>query len=178
MEKWYVIRTATNKEKECKDKIENEIKFTKIGDMVKQIVIPLEKTIQLRQGKKVITTRNHYPGYVLIETDTLALPELASIFKHVNYVIGFLGKNTPIALKPSEIETILGRMDELQGQEPIIINKFIIGEMVKVVDGPFSNFLGKVAEYNEDKNRLKINVSVFGRETPIELNTLQVSKEI
>lgn len=177
MEKWYVIRTATNKEKECKEKIENEIKFTKIAEYVKQIVIPLEKTVQLRQGKKIITTRNHYPGYVLIEVDPIALPELSHIFKPINYVIGFLGKDKPTCLRQSEIDTILGRMDELQGQEPIIINKFTIGEIVKVIDGPFNEFLGKVAEFNQDKNKLKINVSVFGRETPIELNPLQVTKE-
>jgi len=178
MDKWYVIRTATNKEKECKEKIENEIKLTKVGDLVRQIVIPLEKTVQLRQGKKIITTRNHYPGYVLIETDSTALPELSVIFKHVNYVIGFLGKENPTPLKQAEIETIMGRMDELQGQEPIIINKFMIGEMVKVIDGPFSNFLGKVSDFNKDKDKLKINVFVFGRETPIELNVLQVTKEL
>lgn len=178
MVKWYVIRTATNKEKECKEKIENEIKFTKVADLVKQIVIPLEKTIQLRKGKKIITTRNHYPGYVLIEVDPIALPELSHIFKPINYVIGFLGKDTPTSLRQSEIDTILGRMDELQGQEPIILNKFNIGEMIKIIDGPFNNFVGTVSEFNQDKNRLKINVSVFGRETPIELNTLQVTKEI
>lgn len=178
MEKWYVIRTATNKEKECKEKIENEIRYLSLNKYIKQIVIPLEKTVQLRKGKKVITTRNHYPGYVLIETDPTALPELASIFKHINYVIGFLGKDTPISLKQVEIDTILGRMDELQGQEPIIINKFNNGDAVKVVDGPFNSFIGKIIDFNKDKDKLKVNIFIFGRETSIELNSLQVTKKL
>lgn len=178
MVKWYVIRTATNKEKECKDKIENELRHTDLNNYIKQIVVPLEKTIQLRKGKQIITTRNHYPGYILIETDILALPELSVIFKGVKFVIGFLGKDNPIALKPKEIETILGRMDELQGQTPIVLNSYMIGETVKVIDGPFKDFIGKVSEYYKDKNKLKVNVAVFGRETPIDLNILQVTKEI
>lgn len=177
MEKWYVIRTATNKEKECKEKIENQIKYTNIETLVKRLVIPFEKVVQLRKGKKIITTRNHYPGYILIECDETALGELTVIFKPINYVIGFLGRPHPIALKQHEIDGMLGRMDELQGVEPIIINKFIKGETIKVIDGPFKDFIGKVVDYNEEKSKLKINVLVFGRDTPIDLNPLQVSKE-
>lgn len=178
MEKWYVIRTATNKEKECRDKIENAIRFTNIESLVKRIIVPLEKTVQLRKGKKVITTRNHYPGYVLIECDSAALGELGSIFKPINYVIGFLGKDRPVALRQDEIEHMLGRMDELQGEEPVILNTFLKGETVKVTDGPFKEFIGKIVEFNEEKNKVKVNVLVFGRETPIDLDALQVTKEL
>lgn len=178
MVKWYVIRTATNKEKECRDKIENAIKFTNIDGLVNRIVVPLEKVVQNRKGKKVITTRNHYPGYVLIECESTALGELSSIFKPINYVIGFLGKEQPIALKQSEIEHMLGRMDEIQGVEPVVLNVFSNGETVKVVDGPFKDFIGKVVEFNEDKNKVKVNVLVFGRDTPIDLDALQVTKEL
>ena len=178
MEKWYVIRTATNKEKECKDKIENAIRFTNIESLVKRLVVPLEKVVQLRKGRKVITTRNHYPGYVLIECEPTALGELSSLFKPINFVIGFLGKENPIALKQHEIEHMLGRMDEIQGMEPVIVNTYIKGETVKVVDGPFKDFIGKVAEFNDEKGKVKVNVLVFGRETPIDLDILQVSKEL
>lgn len=178
MEKWYVIRTSTNKEKECKDKIENAIRFTNIEPLVKRLVVPLEKVVQLRKGKKVITTRNHYPGYVLIECEDTALGELKTIFKPINYVIGFLGKDHPVALKQQEIEHMLGRMDEIQGMEPVVVNKFDKGETVKVVDGPFRDFIGKIVEFNEEKNKVKVNVLVFGRETPIDLDALQVTKEI
>ena len=178
MEKWYVIRTATNKEKECRDKIENSIRFTNIEPLVKRLVVPLEKVVQLRKGKKVVTTRNHYPGYVLIECDSTALGELSSIFKPINYVIGFLGKDHPIALKQHEIDHMLGRMDEIQGMEPVVLNTYIKGETIKVVDGPFKDFIGKISEFNQDKGKVKVNVLVFGRETPIDLDVLQVSKEL
>ena len=178
MEKWYVIRTATNKEKECKEKIENQIKFTDLEKLVTRLVIPFEKVVQLRKGKKIITTRNHYPGYVLIECDSTALGELTHVFKPINYVIGFLGKEHPVSLKQAEIDSMLGRMDELQGVEPIIVNSFIKGESIKVVDGPFKDFIGRVVDFNQDKNKLKINVLVFGRETPLDLTPLQVTKEL
>ena len=178
MEKWYVIRTATNKEKECKDKIENAIRFTNIEVLVNRLVVPLEKVVQMRKGKKVITTRNHYPGYVLIQCDSTALGELSNIFKPINYVIGFLGKDHPIALKQHEIEHMMGRMDELQGVEPVIVNSFLKGETIKVVDGPFKDFIGKIIEFNEEKHKVKVNVLVFGRDTPIDLDALQVTKEI
>lgn len=178
MEKWYVIRTSTNKENECKDKIENAIRYTNIEPLVKRLVVPLEKVVQLRKGKKIVTTRNHYPGYVLIECETTALGELSSLFKPINYVIGFLGKEHPIALKEHEIEHMLGRMDEIQGLDPIILNTYIKGETIKVVDGPFKDFIGKIVDFNQEKNKVKVNVLVFGRETPIDLDALQVTKEI
>ena len=178
MEKWYVIRTSTNKEKECKDKIENAIRYTNIEPLVKRLVVPLEKVVQLRKGKKIVTTRNHYPGYVLIECESTALGELSSLFKPINYVIGFLGKEHPIALKEHEIEHMLGRMDEIQGLDPIILNTYIKGETIKVVDGPFKDFIGKIVDFNQEKNKVKVNVLVFGRETPIDLDALQVTKEL
>lgn len=178
MERWYVIRTATNKEKECRDKIENSIRFTNIEPFVKEIIVPLEKVVQIRKGKKVVTTRNHYPGYILIHCNSNVLGELSSIFKPINYVIGFLGKNSPIPLKQNEIETMLGRMDEIQGMEPIVLKSYDKYDTIKVVDGPFKDFIGKVVEFNRDKNKVKVNVLVFGRETPIDLDVHQVTKEL
>ena len=185
MDKWYVIRCSTNKEKESRDKIENEIIHTVLEKYVKQLIVPLEKTVQLRQGKKIITTRNNFPGYILIETDENSLGEISNAIKHINYVSGFLSDSTrkgikgqPVCLKQHEIDNILGRMEELQGQEIKPTYNFIVDEMVKVIDGPFSDFIGKVYEYNKDKDRLKVNVLVFGRNTPIELNPMQVTKDI
>lgn len=178
MEKWYVIRTATNKEKECADKIEHEIKYSSVNNMVKEVIVPIEKTVQMRNGKQYVTSKNNYPGYILINCDTNALGQLVGIFKPINYVIGFLGGKTPIPLRQSEIDHMIGRMNEIQGLPPEKLITFNNGQQVKVIDGPFNNFIGKVVEYNSEKNKLKIVVSVFGRETPIDLNGMQVTKDI
>ena len=179
MEKWYIIRCATNKEKESRDKIENKLKYTDTEKYVKQVIVPTEHVVQLRKGKPVITTRNNYPGYILIETDEIALGDLSTLFKGINYVTGFLGsRGVPSSLKQAEVDVILGRMEELQGQEPVITFEFLVGETIKINDGPFTDFVGKISEFNKEKNKLKINVLVFGRETPIELDVTQVSKEL
>lgn len=178
MEKWYVIRTATNKEKECADKIEHEIKYSSVRDMVKEVIVPIEKTIQVRNGKQYVTSKNNYPGYILIQCDVNALGYLVGIFKPINYVIGFLGGSTPIPLRQDEIDHMIGRMNEIQGLPPEKIISFAVGQKVKITDGPFTDFIGKVVDYNSDKNKLKINVSVFGRDTSIDLNGMQVTKEI
>lgn len=175
--KWYVIRTITNKEKQCKEQIESEIRNNGFSSLVKQVVIPMEKVFYVRNKKKVITEKNHYPGYILIETTPNIIGELKTILKGINFVSGFLGDNNPIPLRQSEVNHILGKMDELASAEVTVIDKYNIGEIVKIIDGPFNSFVGAVTDVNEDKKKLKLNVKIFGRETPLEVDYNQIAKD-
>jgi len=177
--KWYVIKTVTNKEKKCKEMIDFEIENSQLKMHVEQVVIPLEKTFHVRNGKKVATERNHYPGYILVEMQPMILGEMMMMLKGVNYVSGFLGGNgkTPVPLRDSEVLRILGKMDELAHADETILDKYFLGETVKLIDGPFTSFVGKITDVNEDKMKLKVNVKIFGRETPVELSYSQVTKD-
>jgi transcriptional antiterminator NusG len=176
--KWYVIRTVTGKERKAKEQLDSEFKQKRFNGRIKQVVIPLERVIQTRKGKSYTMERNYYPGYILIETDPSVIGELKDLNKRINNVVGFLGDPTPIALRPKEVDRILGKMDELAMGEGESLETFTIGESVSITDGPFLGFVGVVEESNVDKRRLKLGVKVFGRNTPIELDYTQVDKEI
>jgi transcription termination/antitermination protein NusG len=174
--KWYVIRTIAGKEKKAKEQLEAEFKNKEYTNRIKQVLIPLEKVFQTRNGKKILTERNFYPGYILVEADPNIIGELRHLNKQINNVIGFLGDKAPIALKQDEVNRIMGKMDELAAAPATLINKYIKGEKVKIIEGPFASFVGDIEEINEDKKRLKLNVKVFGRGTSIELEYAQVEK--
>jgi transcriptional antiterminator NusG len=179
--KWYVVRTAGGKEKKAKEYIENEIKRLGLTDYVSQVLIPTEKIYQVKNGKKVSMERIFYPGYILIEA--LLTGEIQHIIRNLPHVSGFLtekqgGKDKePSPLRQSEVNRILGRVDELIDKEEEIITPFVVGEAVKVTDGPFNGFDGTVEEVLEDKRKLKVMVKIFGRKTILELNFVQVVKE-
>ncbi|HKL40312.1 MAG TPA: transcription termination/antitermination protein NusG [Cryomorphaceae bacterium] len=176
--KWYVVRAISGKEKKVKDMIELEISRSKLSDHVAQVLIPTEKVFQIRNGKKVSKERNFFPGYVLIEADLVG--EVPHLIKGVNNVIGFLGAEKggdPVPLRTSEVNRILGKVDELAESEEEINIPYVVGENVKVVDGPFNNFNGVIEEVNEEKKKLKVMVKIFGRKTPLELGYLQVEKD-
>src|SRR5690554_2771733 len=175
--KWYVVRAVSGKEKKVKQYIEAEINRLGIAHIVPQVLIPMEKYYQMRDGKKIAKERNYYPGYVLIE---VALDsEVEHLIKNINSVIGFLGdkEGNAIPLRPAEVNRILGKVDEMSEQAEVINVPYFVGESVKVVDGPFNGFTGEIEEVNEDKKKLKVMVKVFGRKTPLELNYMQVEKE-
>lgn len=179
--KWYVVRAAGGKEKKAKEYIENEIKRLGLTDYVSQVLIPTEKIYQVRNGKKVSTERIFYPGYILIEAALTG--EIQHIIRNLPHVSGFLaekqgGKDKePSPLRQSEVNRILGRVDELIEKEEENITPFVVGEAVKVVDGPFNGFDGTIEEILEDKRKLKVMVKIFGRKTILELNFVQVVKE-
>ena len=175
--KWYVIKTVTNKEKKCKEQIDSEISQRGYDVHVKQVVIPMEKVYHVRSGKKVASERNHYPGYILIETNPIILGELMNLLKGINFVSGFLGGKDTAPLRPNEVIRILGKMDELANADETILDKYFIGETIKLIDGPFDTFVGKVTDVNEEKMKLKLNVKIFGRETPLEVNYSQVTRD-
>lgn len=181
--KWYVVRTAGSKEKKAKEYIESEIRRLKLSDDISQVIIPTEKVFTIKNGKKVSAERILYPGYIFIEANMTG--EIQHVIKDVPNVAGFLterqGKDKndkePVPIRPSEINRILGRMDEMMDSEEETANPFIIGEAVKITDGPFNGFDGTIEEIIEDKKKLKVMVKIFGRKTLLELNFVQVVKE-
>ncbi len=176
--KWYVVRAISGKEKKVKDMIELEVKRNNLEDFVRQVLIPTEKIFQIRNGKKISKERNFFPGYVMIEADLVG--EVPHVIKNVNNVIGFLGAEKggdPVPLRSNEVKRILGKVDELADSEEELNIPFVVGESVKVIDGPFNNFNGIIEEINEEKKKLKVMVKIFGRKTPLELGYMQVEKE-
>ena len=175
--KWYVLRAIGGKEKQVKEYIENEISKGKISEFVNQVLIPTEKVYQIRNGKKISKERNFFPGYVLIEVNLT--PDVQHYLENLPNVIGFLKTegHQPSPLRKSEVNRILGRVDEVaEGGEELNV-PFYVGETVKVIDGPFNNFNGIIEEVNEEKKKLKVMVKIFGRKTPLELSFMQVEKE-
>lgn len=178
--KWYVVRAAGGKENKAKEYIENEVKRLGFSDLVSQVLIPTEKIFQVKNGKKVSAERIFFPGYILIEAHLTG--ELQHMIRNVPNVSGFLTERQdkdkqPVPLRPSEVNRILGRVDELLDKEEENITPFIIGEAVKIVDGPFNGFDGTVEEVLQDKKKIKVMVKIFGRKTLLELNFVQVVKE-
>jgi len=176
VKKWYVVRAISGNEKKVKLYLESEISRLHMQDYISQILIPTEKFYQVRNGKKVSKERNYLPGYVLIEA--ILVGEVQHTIKNVPGVLGFLGsKNEPIPLRQSEVNRILGKVDELSEQGTELNIPYIVGETVTVIDGPFNSFSGVIEEINEEKRKLKVMVKIFGRKTPLELGFMQVSKE-
>lgn len=174
--KWYVARVISGQEKKVKQYIETELRRENLEDRVKQILIPMEKVVQLKNGKKVTKERNYYPGYIMIEASLEG--EIGHIIKSVPGVVGFLGaKGVPEPLRASEINRMLGKVDEANEAGDNVEVPFMLGEPVKVIDGPFNGFSGMIEDINEEKKKLKVIVKIFGRRTPLELNYMQVEKE-
>ena len=176
--KWYVLRAIGGKEKKVKEYIESEISRLNLEDYISQVLIPTEKVYQIRNGKKISKERNFFPGYVLVEA--LLVGETSHILQNIPNVIGFLGQKAnedPTPLRTSEVNRILGKVDELAAGDEELNTPFYIGESVKVIDGPFNSFTGIIEEVNDEKKKLKVMVKIFGRKTPLELSFMQVEKE-
>ncbi len=179
--KWYVIRAVAGQEKKVKNYIETEVIRQKLDDVVTQVLIPSEKVMEMRNGKKVVREKNFFPGYIIVNAD-LNNGEAFHTIKSVPGVIGFLGANrssvekTPVPLRESEINRILGRVDDSKDSALRFETTFIKGEVVKVIDGPFNTFTGTVEEVFDEKKKINVMVKIFGRNTPLELNYSQVEK--
>ena len=176
--KWYVLRAIGGKEKKVKEYIENEIAIGDLKGYVDQVLIPMEKVYQIRNGKKISKERNFFPGYVLIEAALVG--EVAHTLRNFPNVIGFLGDTKggdPVPMRQSEVNRILGRVDELAETDEEINIPYVVGETVKVIDGPFNGFNGTIENINEEKKKLEVMVKIFGRKTPLELSFMQVEKE-
>ena len=176
--KWYVVRAVSGQENKIKGYIESEVERHGFSDYLEEVLVPTEKVVQIRKGKKVSKERNFFPGYILVEADLIG--EIPHIIKNITGVIGFLGETkggAPVPLRQSEVNRILGKVDELAESDEEMNIPFIIGENVKVIDGPFNSFSGIIEEINEEKKKLKVMVKIFGRKTPLELSYMQVEKE-
>ncbi len=176
--RWYSLRVISGKERKIKERIELEINRSKWNDFVTQVLVPSEKVYKIRNGKKVILERNILPGYILIEADPARFTgEMVQAIANVPNVIHFLGKNNPIPMQASEANRMLGKVDESQSLSEAMVEPFIVGETVKIIDGPFNEFVGDIQEVNEEKKKLKVIVKIFGRGTEVELNFMQVEKQ-
>ena len=176
--KWYVVRAIGGQENKVKSYIETEISRLGLSDFVSQVLVPKEKVIQIRDGKKINKEKVYFPGYIMVEANLAG--EVPHVIKSITGVIGFLGETKggdPIPLRQSEVNRMLGKVDELALQEESdIIIPFIHGESVKVIDGPFNGFDGTIEKINEEKRKLEVMVKIFGRKTPLELSYMQVEK--
>jgi len=145
---------------------------------VSQVLIPTEKVIQIRNGKKTTKERSFYPGYILIEAQLTG--EIPHVIRNITGVIGFLGESKggdPVPMRIGEVNRILGKVDELTESEGTMTTQYTVGESVKVINGPFNGFNGIIEEILEDKRKIKVTVKIFGRKTPLELNYGEVEIE-
>jgi transcriptional antiterminator NusG len=176
--KWFVLRVISGKEKKVKEYLDKEISRGGWTETVKQVFLPVEKVYKVANGKKVMRERNYYPGYVMIEIAQGKLSDdLRDVIKNTTNVIHFLGKENPIALRKAEVNKMLGKMDEMAEAGGVIMSEpFIVGETIKIIEGPFNDFNGVIEDVNDEKKKLKVTVKIFGRSTPVELNYMQVEK--
>ena len=175
--KWYVIRSVTGQETKVKEYIMTELTRVGLDKQVEDILVPTEKVIQIRQGKKVQKEKTYFPGYIMIKADISG--EILHIIRSITSVLGFLGETkggAPIPLRKTEVNRMLGKVDELALSGEQISIPFNIGESVKVIDGPFNGFTGLIDNVNEEKRKLEVMVKIFGRKTPLELSYMQVEK--
>ena len=175
--KWYVLKAISGQESKVKTYIETEIKRVGYESYVTQMIIPTEKVIQMRNGKKILKERPYYPGYLMVEANLTG--EIPHMIKNIPGVISFLSLTKggdPVPMRKSEVNRMLGRMDELSEFAVDVEIPFVVGESIKVIDGPFNGFNGVIEKIHEDKKKLEVKVRIFGRETPLELSYMQVEK--
>jgi transcriptional antiterminator NusG len=181
--KWYVLRVVSGKERKTKEYLDKDIIRNGWDKIIKQVFLPVEKVYKVLNGKKVMRERNFYPGYIMIEVaDGKLSDEVIQHLSNVSNVMHFLtdgkgSKGNIICLRKAEVNKMLGKVDEMAEAGGIKMSEpFIVGETIKIIDGPFNDFNGIIEEVNDEKKKLKVQVKIFGRATPVELNYMQVEK--
>ncbi len=173
---WYVLRAVSGKEAKVKEYIDAEIKNGRLGGHVSQVLIPTEKVKTIRGNKQVVKERLYLPGYVLVEARLVG--ETVHELRNTPNVLGFLGgMDNPTPLRESEVNRILGKVDELEDEPQEIEIPYVVGESVKVIDGPFSGFSGVIEKIDDEKKKVTVSVKVFGRSTGLDLGFMQIEKE-
>ncbi|MAF20782.1 MAG: transcription termination/antitermination protein NusG [Parcubacteria group bacterium] len=169
---WYVLHTYSGYEEAVARNLKQRIESMNMEDKIFSILVPTEKKIKIKKGKRVIEEEKVYPGYVLVEM--IVTDDSWYVVRNTPRVTGFIGAGTvPTPVAPDEIKSLQKRMGV---EEPKYKIDVVIGDLVKIIDGPFKDFDGKISEIDEKKGKIKVLVSVFGRETPVELDFLQVKK--
>ena len=178
--KWFVLHTLSGQEQKVKESIEKRIKSEEMTDYIREVLVPMEKVAEVRSGKKTVTTRKLYPGYVFI--DMILLDENNRIIekpwyfiKETQGVIGFVGGEPPVPTPAEEVESIKAQISASEETEKPKV-AFNVGETVKINNGPFLNFSGVIEEIEPERGKLKVTVNIFGRNTPVELEYWQVEK--
>jgi transcriptional antiterminator NusG len=180
--KYYALRVVSGKERSIKEYLDKDILRNNWTNIVKQVFLPTEKIYKVQNGKKQMREKNLYPGYIFLEVfDGKLQDDLVQHISNVTNVMHFLtdgkgSKGNIISLRKVEVNKMLGKVDEMNDQGVNISEPFIIGEIIKIIEGPFNDFNGVIEEINDDKKKLKVSVKIFGRSTPVELNYLQVEK--
>ena len=174
VKRWYIVHTYSNFEKKVAEEIRRQAKIQDLEDHVADVIVPTEDVIEVRRGQKVNSERKFLPGYVLLQAKLT--DEIYHLVKNIPKVTGFLGQNNkPMALRQAEVDRILNQVTE-GAEHPKSTITFEIGEQVRVADGPFASFNGVVEEVDDQRSRVKVAVSIFGRATPVELEFTQVEK--
>ena len=180
--KWYVLRVVSGKERSVKEYLDKDIARNGWTTIIRQIFLPMEKVFKVQNGKKVMREKNYFPGYVMLEVEDGKLTD--DIVQHVSNISNIMhfltdgkgSKGNIISLRKSEVNKMLGKVDEMNDIGVTISEPFIIGETIKIIEGPFNDFNGVIEEINDEKKKLKVTVKIFGRSTPVELNYLKVEK--
>ena len=180
--KWYALRVVSGKERKVKEYLDKDISRNSWNNIVKQVFLPTEKVYKVQNGKKVMREKNYYPGYLFLEVASGKLnDEIILYISNLSNVMHFLtdgkgSKGNIISLRKSEVNRMLGKVDEMNEQGVTLSEPFIIGETIKIIEGPFNDFNGVIEEITDEKKKLKVSVKIFGRSTPVELNYMQVEK--
>jgi transcriptional antiterminator NusG len=182
---WYVLHTYSGYENKVEKGIRNLIENNDLEDIIFQVKVPQEDVAEIKEGKKKVSKKKYFPGYILIEMNIPEEPEyewkrILSFITKIPGVTGFVGSGRnkkPVPLSVEDVKNILQRMGEIKGEKlPQPRFLYTVGEMVKVVDGPFKSFTGTVEDINQEKGKIRVRVEIFGRSTPVELDFLQVEK--
>ena len=174
--RWYVVQVFTGQEQKIKSYLDAEVDRLEIRDQIANVLIPSEEIVEMKDGKKKSKKRIFFPGYLLIEAELTK--EIKHLILNTPSVIAFGGSgNEPAPLSQSEVNRILGRVDQVRNKETVEV-PFQVDDAIKVIDGPFKDFTGFIKEVNREKRKLKVMVAIFGRSTPVELDFLQVSTDL
>jgi transcription termination/antitermination protein NusG len=180
--KYFALRVVSGKERKVKEQLDKEISRNGWLNHIKQVFLPMEKVYKVQSGKKVMREKNLYPGYLFLEVfENKLSDDIVQYISNVSNVMHFLtdgkgSKGNIISLRKSEVNKMLGKVDEMNDMGASFSEPFIVGETIKIIEGPFNDFNGVIEEVNDEKKKLKVTVKIFGRSTPVELNYLQVEK--